>query len=225
MQRELFGRTIMSISFNENEIINNILFLHCDGDIELDPTYSVGNFYKKLKQPKYKFDLEPQSKDVIQADCRKLPIKSKTIKTIMFDPPFLIDYERENVGNIKKRFSFYKNFDELYKFYYDSMLEFSRILKIGGILIFKCQDAKYSKNHFSHSEIYNMSLKLNYEPLDLFILLAKSRMIASNGGQQKSARKFHSYFWVFKKKKASRMLATDKINDATLLQENLCECG
>ena len=47
---DLFGSVpIRSISFDETEIIEDILRLHIEsGQIELDPTYSTGNFYKKL---------------------------------------------------------------------------------------------------------------------------------------------------------------------------------
>jgi hypothetical protein len=38
---------IKSISFDEQKILQWILQLHCKTSIELDPTYSKGNFYKK----------------------------------------------------------------------------------------------------------------------------------------------------------------------------------
>ena len=66
---------IKSISFDEQEIIQNILNLHCDTQIELDPTYSKGNFYKgKFEEPLYKFDLYPQIEGVVKANAENLPI-------------------------------------------------------------------------------------------------------------------------------------------------------
>ena len=39
-----------------------------------------------------------------------------------------------------------------------------------------------------------------FYPKDLFILLAKNRLVADwQPKNQKNARKFHSYFWVFQK--------------------------
>jgi len=39
---------IKSINYDQHEIIKDILQLHNNGeDIECDPTYSKGNFYKK----------------------------------------------------------------------------------------------------------------------------------------------------------------------------------
>ena len=92
-QKTLFGdKIIKSISFDEQEIIRDILYLHCNNkDIELDPTYSIGNFNKNgLHQPEHKFDIEPKIDTVIKADCRDLPIDSNSINVIMFDPPFVM---------------------------------------------------------------------------------------------------------------------------------------
>ena len=52
----------------------------------------------------------------------------------------------------------------------------------------------------THCFVYNEAVKLGYYPKDLFILLAKSRLVADwQTKNQKNARKFHSYFWVFQK--------------------------
>ena len=91
-QETLFGtKVIKSVSFNEQEIIRDILYLHCDSKpIECDPTYSIGNFYKKgLTKPKYRFDLKPQVPNVVKSCSTNLPLENDSIKTMMFDPPFL----------------------------------------------------------------------------------------------------------------------------------------
>lgn len=125
----------------------------------------------------------------------------------MFDPPFLattgksLEQDAEN-NIINKRFGVYPNEKELHQFYIDSMKDFYRILKDDGILIFKCQDKISSgKQYMSHCFIYNEAIKIGYYPKDLFVLLAKNRLVADwQARNQKNARKFHSYFWVFQKK-------------------------
>ena len=117
-QNTLLGKKIISsINYDEQEIIRDILFLHAQGNyIDCDPTYSVGNFYKKgIRQPLYKFDIDPQVEGVIKADATNLPLKSNSVNTIMFDPPFLIGgktYKNNKDGSsiIAKRFTAFSNF-------------------------------------------------------------------------------------------------------------------
>ncbi len=203
--KSLFGeKVIKSINYNETELIKHILYLHAHEYIELDPTFSVGNLYKdKLPLPKYKFDKYPQRDDVIEALSNNLPLENESISTIMFDPPFLIggvNYMNDKEGSsiIAKRFTSFKDFNELKEMYFSSLKEFKRVLKEDGIIIFKCQDCVSSgKNHFTHNVIINMALFLDLYVKDLFILLAKNRLL--DGREQKHARKYHSYFLVIQK--------------------------
>lgn len=201
---------IKTINFNNNQIIADILKLHCNSDvIDADITYSKGNFYKDgiVKEPTLKFDLYPQKEDVIKADCRNLPIDIGSLDTIMFDPPFLAtkggSLNKKEGNIINKRFGVYPTEKELHQFYVDTLVECYRILRVGGVLIFKCQDKVSSgKQYLSHIFIVNEAIKLGYYPADIFILLAKNRIVADwQLKNQKNARKFHSYFIVFKKVK------------------------
>lgn len=198
---------IKSVSYDEQEIIQWILQLHCKTQIELDPTYSKGNFYKgNFDQPIYKFDLYPQVDGVIEANAENLPLENESINTIMFDPPFLATKGKsliiDNGSNkINKRFGVYPTEKELHQFYLNALSEFYRILKNNGILIFKCQDKVSSgKQYFSHKFIMDEAEKIGYYCKDMFILLAKNRLVAEwQLKNQKNARKFHSYFLVFEK--------------------------
>jgi len=196
---------IKSISYNQDEIIKWILQLHCSTNIELDATYSKGNFYKNIEKPKYKFDIYPQTSDTTQGDCRSLPLESDSLNTIMFDPPFLAttgpSLKQESGNIINKRFGVYSSEKELHQFYIDSLKEFHRLLKEKGILIFKCQDKVSSGiQYMSHCFIVNEAEKIGFYCKDLFILLAKNRIVANwQIKNQKNARKFHSYFLVFQK--------------------------
>lgn len=202
---------IRSINNNQEEIINNILRLHSPNmKIDVDVTYSKGVFYKSgvVTEPTMKFDLTPQTEDTVQADSRDLPLKDESVDTIMFDPPFVIageTYKNNTDGNssrIAKRFSAYKNFKELKEHYYYSLKEFYRVLKRGGIVIFKCQNTvSGGKQLFSHYFILKSALEIGFYPKDEFVLLSKSKM-TSFGGRwktQQHAMKYHSYFIVLKK--------------------------
>ena len=124
----------------------------------------------------------------------------------MFDPPFLATtgkslYENKENNIINKRFGVYPSESELHQFYVDSLLEAYRVLSNNGVLIFKCQDKISSgKQYISHCFIYNAAVRIGFYPKDLFILLSKNRLVADwQLKNQKNARKFHSYFWVFQK--------------------------
>ena len=198
---------IQSISYNEKEIQENILKLFSDLDYyELDPCYSTGVFYKRgLKQPIFKFDINPQIEGVEKADVRNLPLKDNLIKTIMFDPPFIIgvpNNSKDKIGSNKtfNRFSGFNSKSEQSKFYYDSLIELYRILKEDGIIAFKCQDTVSSgKQYLVHSEIINMAQKIGFYVKDLFILLSKHRINSGKWKVQRHCRKYHCYYLILQK--------------------------
>lgn len=178
---------IKSISYDQSEIIKGILSLHVPNHkIDLDPTYSIGNFYKNtgIDSHQYKFDINPQIEEVEYGDSRNLPLENESIECEMFDPPFLATTgkslsENKDGNIINKRFGLYLSEKELHQFYIDSMKESYRILKENGILIFKCQDKISSgKQYVSHNFIINEAIKIGFYPKDLFGLLAKNRIVA-----------------------------------------------
>jgi hypothetical protein len=91
----------------------------------------------------------------------------------------------------------------MFETYTKELKEYYRVLQENGILIFKCQDTvSGGKNYFSHVWIMNKAYEIGFYPKDLFILISKHRIISGKHKNQQHARKFHSYFWVFKKEKS-----------------------
>lgn len=191
---------IKSVSVSQLEIIKDIQSLYT-GNIQCDVTFSKGAFWKGLDEPSIKFDVCPPPKrtDVLQADCRNLPMGDNTLESMMYDPPFIVAHGKDSI--IGNRFSSYKSMKELWQFYDDSLKEFGRVIKKKGYLIVKCQDVvSGGKNHLSHVFICNKAEQYGFDNIDLFILTAKHRMTTHNTTVQKHARKYHSYFLVFQKK-------------------------
>jgi hypothetical protein len=201
---------IKSIYYTNDEVIRAIMTLHDLERFDLDCTYSKGVFWKNIPQPTNKSDLCPQHKDVIKANSEELPFPDNSMKSIMYDPPFVISgqsYKTNKEGSsiIAKRFEGYKNFEELKSNYKNTLKELYRVCEDGGLVVFKTQDTvSGGKNHLTHFTVIQMALELGFHPKDLFILLSKGRLTAFNGTKWKKqyhARKYHSYFLVFEKTK------------------------
>jgi hypothetical protein len=192
---------VKSISNSQEEILQWIIDLYCPNGWECDPTYSTGAFYKNFPAPRIKLDISPQAPGTIAGDVQALPLRNNSLSSIMFDPPFLGGWKSEGKSGImKERFSTYKTIPDLWVMYKNALAELYRVLREDGILIFKCQDTvENHRNYFSHCQVMNDAVALGFCPVDLFILLAMNRPIQANLKAQKHARKFHSYFWVFKK--------------------------
>lgn len=199
---------IKSIGCDQGEIIRNILKLHVpERKIDCDPTFSTGAFYNGtgIEVPVYRFDIVPQAEGVVKADARHLPLADGCISCMMLDPPFLATKGKSlTTGNgniINRRFGVYPDEKSLHRCYADMLAEAYRVLQPDGILIFKCQDKVSSgKQYMSHVFIMNTAVETGFYPKDLFILLAKSRLVADwQKKNQRNSRKFHSFFWVFQK--------------------------
>ena len=107
-------KVIKSVNYNQHAILKDIMDLHMNGEaFDVDPTYSVGNFYGKFKriiqekqedgkivekeeefeipQPKYKFDVDPQVEGCEKLDpWGRWPLEDESVNYINFDPPFVI---------------------------------------------------------------------------------------------------------------------------------------
>jgi hypothetical protein len=196
--------------YNSNfEVISNIMSLYKIEAFDLDCTYSRGLFWKNLPEPVIKTDLVPVVEGTIQADSENLPFQDNSIRTIMYDPPFVISgksYKENKEGSsvIAKRFEGYTNYENLTINYYNTLKELYRVCEEDGFVVMKCQDTvSGGKNHFTHAMVMSMAMKVGFYPRDLFILVANMRINSFGGkwNKQEHARKYHSYFLVFEKTK------------------------
>lgn len=196
---------ISSVSDSQDEVLNNILRLYVsNGFFDCDVTYSIGGFYKHIPQPIMKFDKYPQLDDVKPlAEFRK--VEDGTLQSIVMDLPFII---RNGGGStlssckIATRFNYFESTEEMYAVN-DEMLELcSTKLAKKGVLIVKTMDVIFAgKQHWMANFLTSKATSMGLELVDMFILVSKSKLLRSDGCVQHHARKFHSYFLVFRKKR------------------------
>lgn len=197
---------VFSLSFDQDKILRDIMRLYTDGmPFDVDPTYSKGVFYKRIPQPRLKFDIDPQYPDVVKASADCLPLDDESVQSINFDPPFMFSNSVRNLGKIKGRFTSFASYSEMLNMYQGAMREFWRILKPEGIVVFKCQDAiSQGINHFSHYEVEKFARDIGYNEIDLFVLGSKHVLISSTWKVQRHARKNMSFIFVFEKPNGRR---------------------
>lgn len=204
---------IKSISFDQFEILNNILDLHCGTrQISADFCYGHGGFYKQgLPEPLIKFEINQalsEKHGAICADCTQPILAEDSQDIIILDGPFGIASGPsldENIAgrNITPgRFSCFPTGAKLFEFYEKAILQAHRALKPKGYLIQKIQPVVgCAKQWPTHVHSINVARTLGFYFLDEFILLAKARPISGKIKKQQHARKFHCYFLVFRKEK------------------------
>lgn len=187
---------------SERELLGSVLKLYNESHpVDCDPCYSKGRVWEGLPSPLYKFDRVPQTYDTIESDCRSLPFPAESLMSLYFDPPFLVGKSKK--GSIMgDRYTSFETFDELDAMYGSSLLEFSNILKTGGLLIVKCQDILH--NHVfvpMHVHVITYAVSVGFNLSDILILINENIPLNPRVDKQIHARKTHSYYLIFHKNK------------------------
>jgi len=188
-----------SVFENEQELLQALIDIHLDGkDIECDPMYFKGNFYKNgINRPKHIFDINPQVLECKKGNASDLPLDDNSLNSIILDPPFLFGIH----GKTKEYYSskthtMFQDLRELRTTYWAIIQEAKRVLKKKGVLIFKCQDYTDSKTTMTHIIVNEYAEFEGFYAKDLAILV-KPNKIYNGNLTQRHLRKIHTYFWVF----------------------------
>lgn len=204
-------KVVRSLSMEQEEILLGILTLSGLPHFDADVTYGNGSFYKgAVPEPLHKFDIDPQSPGVQEATSIALPLDDGSLRSIVFDPPFLTYVRQGRGGNgsmiMAKRFAGYWRYDELEAHYRATLKEAGRVLANDGILVMKCQDIVHNHRlHPTHAWAIDWAADAGLRLKDLYVLGANHRLPSPNrAGTQKHARIFHSYFLVFTRKGGRR---------------------
>ena len=98
---------------------------------------------------------------------------------------------------VNKRYTMFDCWLDLSDCYTGILKESYRVLKKGGILIFKCQDYTDSKTTMTHCKVYEWATAMGFYAKDIAILNLPGSKIYNSGTTQRHLRKTHCYFWVF----------------------------
>lgn len=193
---------IKSVSDNQDEILFNILRLYVgESSFDCDLTYSVGVFYRNLPQPSMKYDKYPQLDDVLYLE-QAYDIENGSLHSVVVDLPFIVKSSEKDAQSsmIAQRFNCFYSVEELYQANVDMLnLTYCKLQK-GGYLIMKTMDFVYgTKQYWVSNFVQDKAAATGFILEDTFILVSKHKILSAKIGEQRHARKFHSYFFVFKK--------------------------
>lgn len=196
---------IRSVSANQYEILYWILKLYVPAmRFQVDFTHSKGVFYKNniIPSPIFRFDKFPEQCEGVRPldDAEKI-IEDNTLDSVIVDLPFLITRkEWTKKSKIAQRFNSFDTFDEAVEANKYIIGLAYRKLRKNGIYVMKTQDVfTEGRQIWMHRIVEQLAEEIGFQMIDMFILIADNRMLG-NGLNQRVARKFHSYFLVFKKK-------------------------
>jgi hypothetical protein len=99
-----------------------------------------------------------------------------------------------------KRFNSFRNTKELYQANDYIIEQSARLLNKDAILVMKTMDTVSSgRQIFTSQYVIKKCSEYGLKLLDTFILINKTKLLSSKITTQHHARKYHSYFFVFKK--------------------------
>jgi hypothetical protein len=215
---------------DNSQVFPRILELHVPKDSFIaDVTYGKGVFWKNVTSNGYRVlgsDISLKKglrapgfiKLTDKVDCRSLPYDDNSFDCVVLDPPYMEGLYRSSKGNLAgdgTHAAFRHHYssgetthegpkwhDAVVDVYMKAGRESYRCLKDKGILIVKCQDeVSANKQRLTHVEIITGYESLGFYTKDLFVVVRQNKAGVSRLIKQEHARKMHSYFLVFQKKK------------------------
>ena len=103
---------------------------------------------------------------------------------------------------IAQRFNYFSSVKELYETNTSMISLAFRKLHKNGFLIMKTMDFVFgSSQHWVGNFVQNIANEIGFVLYDTFILVSRTKILTTKGEKQHFARKYHSYFFVFRKAK------------------------
>lgn len=171
----------------------------------LDPTYGLGTWWtqwfpaeRNLTATDLDKDKSPWGRSV---DFRNMPWVTHTFDCVAFDPPYKLNGTPDLAIDERYGVHTVKTWQQTHKLIKDGLLECSRVLKVGGILLLKCMDQVCSGQIRWQTDEFTIYAALNCDlkKIDRFDMLGKHRKQPMEGREQRHAHGRGSTFIVFRK--------------------------
>jgi hypothetical protein len=199
-------------------LFRQILELHVPrGARVADVTWGRGVFWQEVPADAYEVVASDLESGV---DLRALPYPDASLDCVVLDPPYMEGLHRRTTEHMAGQGT-HRAFREHYSngtaapvggpkwhaavldLYRQGGQEAQRVLRTGGVLIVKCQDeVSANRQWLTHVEIINAYQQMGLYAKDLFVLVRPNRPVVARLIKQVHARKNHSYFLVFEKRRA-----------------------
>lgn len=194
------GAGIKSAVVGDNaDLISDVsrLWVSAD-DVIVDVTYGRGAFWRKAcRAPDYCFDLQTGQ------DLRAVPLEDNSVDVVVLDPPYRPSHGSKNFGGnglaqaYKLGEIHIDTIEDVLDLYRKGIKEASRICRLGGRILVKCQDLSYGHRlHLVSLDVLNIMVNNGFELADHFVLVNKSQLVSPVWTRQERARRNHSVLWV-----------------------------
>ncbi len=214
------------------ELFAQILALHVPaGSVIADVTYGLGAFWRKVPDGCYQvlasdialkagLPARPGFRLRGDIDCCALPDADASLDALVLDPPYMEGLFRREAGQMAgsgSHAAFRRAYsastattgegprwhDAVIDLYARAGSEAARVLRPGGRMIVKCQDeVSANTQRLTHVELITGYESLGFYCKDLFVLVRSNSPSVSRLKTQVHARKNHSYFLVFERRRA-----------------------
>ena len=194
-----------SVCYTNKQAISTISSLYLQGELHLDACFARGDFYRGTGlYPEIKHDIEiKECRDgvVYQVDVRDMPYPDACVRSVMFDPPWLIGDGRYAQA---KRYGCFPTAAAMFDFQRAAIQEISRVLNPKDWLITKVQDCSHGQQKYFLS-VYqvNKAREFGLYLVDSIVLVNNSRL-RSPGAGRLSTISSHCFFHVYKKMQRQR---------------------
>lgn len=200
----------LSVSNSDSNILKDILKIYLPGKktFDCDLTFGRGGFYTDgIPVPKHRYDknIEHCSKKYSPTALDETrDLSDECFDSVVIDLPISID-NKEGKSNKKSNVNAFHSLSEMYDAYDDMLTLAERLLKPGGIAVFKTVDfvlrnditSKFN-GYWATDKAIDIAQDLDFELTDRFIL-ANRKYLQTSGSQKIRTGLQHGYFLVFTK--------------------------